>query len=678
MSFASSFLVFSVFCGALAYAGVLVRRAYFKLWTGLDGALVICVVFLSLGALVTYVLGAAGLLYPVPLTLVAVAVCVGVWLAGGRKGMAGVGESAKLVRSPSFYVALAGLALLLWVWFSGVLVAEADGLTDTDPLWYQMPLAAQFFHDHSLLGTSFVEPLFGTHYFPAVSGAIPHALGMVFFDTDWLSPLINLGWVGLALLAAASIGGRYRAALEGFLGCAILLATPAMVGGEAGSAKTDAASLALFLAAVALLLRAERDRDFGLAGAAAGLAVAVKLTVAFPAVGLAAAVAWLARPGRRLRTLAVFAAPAAVFGGFWFLRNIYRYGSPQPGEGIPLFQRAPLPWLQGHTSSIAHYLVTDPSPLLSQWHIAAPRLGDYWLGILTMGAIGIAAGSLVRLRHGGRLLALLALWCVPAYLLTPFTAFGTIENLVGLSNIRLGAAAIALGLICFGIVSHSVLRGRARWVGVGLMFALLAGTVLTNRTLTTLGQEWPAGLLAVGVVAGVIGFVALQLRFRPGVVSVVAASLLFGTVLAGANALSSHYFDARTAAYGQTLITQKQVRIGLVGSSTHFGRYMLYGTHQQNQVEIVGERLPHGGFREPSGCAALKRLINRGNYDYLYVSGNRDIWHLKVLPSADRAYLAGDPGARLVKYLKRPKANASISVFKIERPLDVALCRPYR
>jgi hypothetical protein len=170
--------------------------------------------------------------------------------------------------------------------------------------------------------------------------------------------------------------------------------------------------------------------------------------------------------------------------------------------------------------------------------------------------------------------------------------------------------------------------------------------------------------------------VAVQLRFRLRVVPLVAAGLLFGAVLAGANALSSHYFDTRTAAYGQMLITQKQVRIGLVGSSTHFGRYMLYGPHQQNLVEIVGERLPHGGFREPSSCSDLKRLINRGRYDYLYVGGERDIWHVKVLPSDNSAYLARDPGVRLVKYLKHPKPNASVSVFKIERPLDVALCRP--
>ena len=113
---------------------------------------------------------------------------------------------------------------------------------------------------------------------------------------DVLSPLINLGWLALAVLAAWCLGRVWNAGAAAVAATAVVATTPVMIYASAGSAGNDLAGIALLLAAAALVVRgAASPRVAGLAGLAAGLAVGTKLTLIAPVIALTAvlAVAWV-------------------------------------------------------------------------------------------------------------------------------------------------------------------------------------------------------------------------------------------------------------------------------------------------------------------------------------------------------------------------------------------------
>ena len=93
-------------------------------------------------------------------------------------------------------------------WAVPTLGALAAGMDRSDSLWYHMPLAARLAQTGHVGPIAFFDPIYFASFYPANS-EIPHALGILVFDRDILSPLLNHAWLALALLAAWCIGRPY-------------------------------------------------------------------------------------------------------------------------------------------------------------------------------------------------------------------------------------------------------------------------------------------------------------------------------------------------------------------------------------------------------------------------------------------------------------------------------------
>ena len=84
-----------------------------------------------------------------------------------------------------------------------------------------------------------------------------HAVGMLAFDRDMLSPLLNLGWFVGCLFACWCIGRPYGVAPWSLALGAIALSVPALAD-QAGEARNDIVGIFFLLAAVAIALNAWR------------------------------------------------------------------------------------------------------------------------------------------------------------------------------------------------------------------------------------------------------------------------------------------------------------------------------------------------------------------------------------------------------------------------------------
>ena len=85
------------------------------------------------------------------------------------------------------------------------LQALAGGMDRADTLWYHMPLATRFVQSGDLGAIDHFDPIFFASFYPANSEVL-HALGILAFGRDIVSPLLNLGCLALGLLASYCIG----------------------------------------------------------------------------------------------------------------------------------------------------------------------------------------------------------------------------------------------------------------------------------------------------------------------------------------------------------------------------------------------------------------------------------------------------------------------------------------
>src|SRR5262249_40590502 len=106
------------------------------------------------------------------------------------------------------------------------------------------------------------DPLYLNWFYPENSELL-HATGIVLFDRDIASPLVNFGWLGVALLAAWCIGRPYGVAPLSLVAVCIAMDTGPMVPREAGTLAHDTAATALVLAALAILINAWAVRKRG-------------------------------------------------------------------------------------------------------------------------------------------------------------------------------------------------------------------------------------------------------------------------------------------------------------------------------------------------------------------------------------------------------------------------------
>ena len=105
----------------------------------------------------------------------------------------------------SIAIALAAAVLVLMDWFVHSLPSLKRGVTGGDSLWYHLPFSANFAQEGAITGLHYTGLQFLSWFYPANSELLG-AASIVLSNGDALAPVLNLFWLGLAMLAAWCIG----------------------------------------------------------------------------------------------------------------------------------------------------------------------------------------------------------------------------------------------------------------------------------------------------------------------------------------------------------------------------------------------------------------------------------------------------------------------------------------
>jgi len=304
--------------------GASLRRWLLPRFEGAPALLATAVLALALLIWPAELLGSFSAWDPVPYLVLVAVIGVGLWKFAPRPPEGGDSHPYLLggVGIPSLWrderrrrtLIATAIALVIAVvavihFAGGVKTRLSTGMTGFDSTWYHGPFAAGFFQSGNTWDLHFIAPQFLAWFYPA-NGEIFHAIGMLAFSRDVLSPLLNLGWFVGCLVACWCIGRPYRVAPWSLALGAIALSVPALAD-QAGEARNDIVGIFFLLAAVAIALNGERDvRTTLVAGLAAGLAAGTKLNFLLPAAVLVIGLALIATRGTRWRALAASGSAA--------------------------------------------------------------------------------------------------------------------------------------------------------------------------------------------------------------------------------------------------------------------------------------------------------------------------------------------------------------------------------
>jgi hypothetical protein len=659
---------------ALGLGGFWLRRWLAPSYSGALARLAELVCALALLIVTLQLIGSFGLLRSGGI----VVSCLLVGLAAaalGRWRAPRIAAPSRPPRVPAWALAVATLvgAVAVGEWSLPAQLGLGRGIFSGDSTWYHLPFAARFAQSHSTWGLLFTDPLALTAWFYPASSELLDAVGIVLFQSDWLSPLINLAWLALGLLAAYCIGRPFGVGPATLVAGAIALDSGVLVLTQAGEARNDAMAIALLLAFAALLLSGYRTRAWGpllIAGLAGGLTSSVKLTMLAP-VGAASLVAAIAIVGGRRRAglggAATLLGAELLAGGYWYLRNFAHSGNPVPQlhrigpialpypHQMLLYPRSP--------RSVAHYLFN--ARVERVWFLPKLReaFGPLFPLILVL-ALLAAIWAIVALRDP--ILAALgfaALLTAAVYVITPLTAAGPEGQPHGfLTNTRYLVPAVALALPLMPLVG--VLRGGPRRRAVAFCLAVgVFGVVAVT------GAEWYPRFLAGALLlaAGLVLAPALAgwLRGARGLARplaiCLAASMLVPAVALGyeeeVRYSRLHYTlpnlranepggPAEIFAWARNL---HGMRIALAGSGQlFFDQGIFSGADSSNWVQYIGQPGPHGAYRVAPSCPVFSRLLNRGRYDYLVITEFGDNSpQRRHFPL--REWVAGDPALKLIR-----------------------------
>jgi hypothetical protein len=472
----------------MVMGGVRLRRRLLPGWVGAPARLAESILAVALLTVLLQLLGAFGIL--VPGVLIAAALVVGIGLYYGfwvDYGGHGTTPPAPSIPRAQMVLALLAATFVAAHWATGLQDVWARGMLTFDTLWYHGPFAARIADSGSVWGMHFTDPLYLNWFYPQNSELV-HGAGIVLFEHDLFSPLVNFGWLGVALLAAWCIGRPYGVAPLSLTAVAIAMDTGPMVPREAGTPATDTVPVAMLLAAAAILINAWAARagrppgatpmgaaagrpteprpaprtaapvigdrspsgpppaaapmpaDAPSAAAAmgallvAGLAIGIglgsKLTMWGVALAFAIGVPSLMPRGSRSKAFWVFGAGVGAVCAFWFLRNLIHSGNPLPWirEIGPIDLPGPNRGLEGRDDfNVAHYIFSDPSTGLWRQYFLTPienLLGPLWFLILG----GASAGAILAIWRprspAVRLAGVVTIAAAIAYLFTPLTAAG--------------------------------------------------------------------------------------------------------------------------------------------------------------------------------------------------------------------------------------------------------------
>ncbi len=457
------------------------------------------------------------------------------------------------------WVGVAGLvaaAVVLASWLERAVAVYRRGTTDGDSMMYHVPFAARFVQSGWTTSTEAIGPDAWVAFYPANAELIDAAF-ILPFGAAVLGPLANLGWLALALGSAWCIGATAGRAALGLVLGAVVMSVPVMVATQGGTARVDGATVALVLAAVALVLQTPRSvGSCVLAGLALGLAIGTKFAV-LPLAGVllvtVALALWRRHGGR---SAVAWIAATAVTSGYWYVRNLLVTGSPVPAVDLRLgpIGFAPLP--SERLELLEHSSIVDNVGEPGFWgNIARPAVegltGSVALTIALMlaavaAAVLVAVQRPIGLRHAVTLSALVG--CV-AYPFGPNSApllGGGTQNpfatlIVGL-NVRYLLPSLVV-LLCMLPVGLGRRSGRVGDVAVAAAAGMVGYLWLET---TAFDAEWPTGegdraiaaalvaLAAAGVVAGR----ALATRGGGTTAGAVPALLFGATAVVGAMAVT--------------------------------------------------------------------------------------------------------------------------------------------
>src|SRR4051794_2324703 len=344
---------------ALAFVSYRVRGLLLPAWSGAPARLAEIVLGVAALVWVSEALGTFGGFKEYAVLGTMVAVGIGAGLIAGSLSARRTPDPPAAPPHPRVWnaaavVAVLACAALAAAWVVPTLSTLASGFDRTDTLWYHLPLAAKFVQTGYLGHIYYFDPIFLASFYPANSEVI-HAVPMLFFSRDIVSPFVNLGWLGVALLSAYCIGRPYGLGPQALVGGSIALGSQSLVEFQAGEALNDITGVAFVLAAAALLVngyaasragysgppdgrletthatgRAIAPAALAVAGIAAGFAAGVKLSFLAPVAALTVGVIVIAPRLTRLRATAFFGIPMLAAGGYWYLRNLIAVGNPIP------------------------------------------------------------------------------------------------------------------------------------------------------------------------------------------------------------------------------------------------------------------------------------------------------------------------------------------------------------
>jgi hypothetical protein len=704
---------------SMAIAGRTARRAALPGWTGMPAVLADAVLAIGILVVLAELLGLFGVLNGVMLVVASMIVGGGglrlepmLIRAGARVAHWGKAREPDLRLAPAVgRIELgAGIVLALIVaaqWAGPTLLALDRGIYGGDSLWYHLPLAAHIAGTGSVTGLLYTDPLYLNWFYPQVSELL-HAGGLLLFGNDFLSPLMNMGWLGLALVAGYMIGRPYGTGPVGVAAVASVMAANLLFSRQPGNANNDVVAIALFLSSVALLLNARWPSGSGasgppsgvvmVAGLAAGLALGTKLTVVPPVLALTIGVIWISGAGNRLRASAEWIGAMVVGGGYWYVRNLIVSGNPFPWQDIGPIHHAEA--LQGrHPYSIAHY-ATDTS-VWGRYFTPAlhERLGELWPAYLALAVIAV----LLVIWRGGRIermLGIVALLSAVAYLLTPLGASGPEGMPIGFRlNIRYLAPALVLALTLLAIPPR--FAGNQRLWRLGTRARLWRFGTLAVFAVLIVVSAGAIGAIDTGRIPGTVAIalalialpLLLVLLSRRGLSPVPLAGIGLAALIALAvfgRMAQTHYLEERYSSTAPDYPTSEQpavelgqglgaaydwangthdLRIALSGTMGALFQYPLWGADSSNSVTYIGAHGPRGSFNEIPECPEWVAALNDGDFDYVITT---PAFHQDD-PAADTAPVQRNwisHGGNI----QRVAGARLVDVWKITGPIDPLAC----
>jgi hypothetical protein len=639
--------------------------------------------------------------------------CIGIGLGAALLGWWMAPAERREVGAPQVQTAalLVALGVASWVvaeWTFPSQLALDHGMFGGDTTWYHMPFSGRIAQEGTTIPLHFTDPLRLAAWFYPGSSELVHGAGIVIFETDWLSPLINMLWLSIALLAAWCVGRPYRVGPATMVAAALVFSAGVMIETQPGEGRNDIMGIAFLLAFAAFLINGhqrrppaegavqdtpERDApllDKGpliMAGIAAGLAVSVKLPLLAPVGAITLGMIVVSGAGRRLMTTAAIGIPAVVVGGYWYLRAaIHTGGNPIPQIGWgPLHLPRPdqMPLDPRPRFAVADYL-TSPT-IYRRWFFPELEnaIGPLWPLIL-IAAVSAAVFIAVRSRNQIlRVIAAAALLTAVVYVFTPLTAAGQEGSPTGFfTNTRYLMPGLVLALVLLPIARPLRAPETRAWQTLLFLVGVYAITVLTTprwypdyivgTVFLTLALVWAPAALAL---------LRGRRRIGRGIVAACAGVILLLAVTLGRAQEVQYYKQhyTRTTPFLQDGGPQQAytfahnrhgARIGIAGSGEiFFGQYGFYGINLDNYVQYIGVEGPNGEYRLATSCRQFRRLINEGDYDFLITSrATQDS------PDADYyypvyAWLKTDPALELV--VEEPEITPQPDyVFKVNGKLD--------